>query len=608
MTPSEKFRQGSASMAALLLTFLASAGVMALLNYASHSSRMTQRTLDYQRSRLVAEAGLDYGLAQLNDLIFAYQFSLSQSEMQDLLDDIDEPPALSGFEFKSPSGDVSFKITADTPPTTGPIPTGNVARGEEGQHQMFTITSGARNPETGVGAVLSQQVQATSLFIMRFGVFYWYDLEINPGPTMYFDGPIHTNHDAYLSGSLQIRAPITSHGAIYHDRKDSRNPSLGSVGIHDADEVVVYMKQDDTIIDSTLETWMTTSLGEWDGNVQSSSHGVPLLSPPINTLDDPYDIIRRPLSSSDPEYRVQTENEKFSNKAALYIEVATDGTLTATDFHGTDVTYKLKKAELKEVGTYDGNPLYEKDGNGKYAMDTVGAYTTDQEFTDGREGKTVAAVDIYVDGLMANFKEIATGSTYDVEEGRGVVYITREDPGGGKMPAVRIRNGQEMPSGGLTFATDLPLYVEGDYNTGDSREPTMVTADAVTFLSNNWKDAHSTKNAGDRDAVDTEFNTVVMTGNTETVKDGQYNGGLENVLRFLEDWGDDTVFFEGSIIDLWYSEIATSPWNGSYYTPPDRNWGFDPILTTKAPPGVTKVFGVEMLTWRVSSWEEHGWN
>jgi hypothetical protein len=129
------------------------------------------------------------------------------------------------------------------------------------------------------------------------------------------------------------------------------------------------------------------------------------------------------------------------------------------------------------------------------------------------------------------------------------------------------------------------------------------------MLSKNWQDARSTSGVNSRQAVDTEFNTVVMTGNTETIEDGQYNGGLENVLRFMESWRNDTVTFRGSIIDLWYSRIATADWNNRYYyDAPRRDWEFDPILRNQAPPGVPRVFGLEMLTWRVSSWEEQGWD
>jgi hypothetical protein len=92
------------------------------------------------------------------------------------------------------------------------------------------------------------------------------------------------------------------------------------------------------------------------------------------------------------------------------------------------------------------------------------------------------------------------------------------------------------------------------------------------------------------------------------VASGQYNGGLENVLRFLEKWSGQTVSFRGSIIDIWYSEIADSEWSyGSYYTAPNRDWGYDEIYRTAAPPGIPRVFGIEEIAWRRSSWDEQGW-
>lgn len=604
-------RCGSATMAALLLTFIASASVLGLLKYSSHSSRMTQRAIDYQRSRIVAEAGLDYGTRKLQELIFRYQLVLTKEEMQDLVDGIPPPPELTDYEYISPSNKYSFRITVDTPRLKGKIPNGTVGKGEFGEYQLFTITCGATNPETGVGAVLTQRVQSTAIFIMRFGVFYWYDLEINPGPSMPLKGPVHSNEDVYLTGPLKIEAPVTAHGDIYHDRKDSRKPNRGATAIVNGTGDLVTLMQDGKRIDSTSESWMTDSLAFFDGNAQSSSHGVPLLSPPINRLDEPYDIIRRPLPKSDPNHRLETEREKFSNKAALRIHVDSNGVLTATDYRGHDKTAKLKQAELKQQGERNAQPVFAKKDDGSYKMTTKGSFDTDQEFRDTRENVTVAPVDIYIDQLVEDFPELVSGTDYGVSEGRGVVYITRDDPDGvgGVMPAVRLRNGRSMPDKGLTVATDLPLYLEGNYNTDGTRQPSMVTADAVTFLSSNWQDADSTISRKDRVAKTTEYNTVVMTGNTETVVNGSYNGGLENVLRLMEHWSGKTLKYRGSIIDLWYSQIADSPWSyGGYYTAPQRDWEFDPILRNQSPPGVPRVFGIEMLTWAVSTWEEQGWD
>jgi hypothetical protein len=104
-----------------------------------------------------------------------------------------------------------------------------------------------------------------------------------------------------------------------------------------------------------------------------------------------------------------------------------------------------------------------------------------------------------------------------------------------------------------------------------------------------------------------------MTGNTETTW-GAYNGGLENVMRFLENWEGITVSYRGSIIDLWKSEYATGKWvygSGSdgifRYNAPTRDWGYDTLYRTQSPPGMTYVFGMEELSWDRSTWTAEGW-
>jgi hypothetical protein len=83
-------------------------------------------------------------------------------------------------------------------------------------------------------------------------------------------------------------------------------------------------------------------------------------------------------------------------------------------------------------------------------------------------------------------------------------------------------------------------------------------------------------------------NAAYITGSTETGSPGHgYNGGLENLPRFLEDWNGITFTWRGSAINLWHSRQATSPWGSVYYNPPIRDWGFDTDFLDAAnlPPG-----------------------
>ena len=58
---------------------------------------------------------------------------------------------------------------------------------------------------------------------------------------------------------------------------------------------------------------------------------------------------------------------------------------------------------------------------------------------------------------------------------------------------MRLINGGTLPTDGLTVASQNPVYIQGDYNTtsASTRGSAAVFADAVTILSNNWKDINS---------------------------------------------------------------------------------------------------------------------
>ena len=179
-------------------------------------------------------------------------------------------------------------------------------------------------------------------------------------------------------------------------------------------------------------------------------------------------------------------------------------------------------------------------------------------------------------------------------------------------PAVRIRNAMDLSIAGsddrpgLSIITDLPMYVEGCFNTNGQKgnandtcadkPAALVAADAVTMLSAKWDDntAHRTpnwdgwdksnvtsvnpgENLNSRPAVETTFNGILMTGIVES-NNGTYSGGLQNLFRFHENWrpsGTIPYNFNGSMVCMWTSNIANKPIEGTYtYQPPSRPWGW----------------------------------
>jgi hypothetical protein len=163
-------------------------------------------------------------------------------------------------------------------------------------------------------------------------------------------------------------------------------------------------------------------------------------------------------------------------------------------------------------------------------------------------------------------------------------------------PAVRLVNGGTLPAGGLSVATNRPLYILGNFNTGHL--PAGIFADAVTILSGEWWDSWSTYPLYDRWARNTTVRASIMAGNKDTVW-AQYSGGAENLIRLLEDWAGYTLTFSGSLACLWQSAQATGNWPGAgtVYNPPIRNWSYGTAMANQ-PPGTPSVRSVQRMTWK----------
>jgi hypothetical protein len=139
--------------------------------------------------------------------------------------------------------------------------------------------------------------------------------------------------------------------------------------------------------------------------------------------------------------------------------------------------------------------------------------------------------------------------------------------------------------------------VQGDYNTGN--QPAAILADAVTVLSGSWNDSNNSGTGiGSRVATATTVKAAIMAGNVAT-ESGNYSGGVENFMRFLENWSGKDFTFSGSIVCLWQSQYATHRWpgTGTVYNPPNRVWSYG-INAGSLPPGTPRVRLVNRVGWR----------
>ena len=420
--------------------------------------------------------------------------------------------------------------------------------------------------------------------LFQFAVSYETDLEVHPGPAMTLNGRVHGNGDIYLGAgnTLTLTSTLTAAGDIYNKRKDNRAASIsGTVEIRDS--AGVYQAMDG--LDSDDPNWQDLALERWDGTVRSQAQHARRLELAIEEYADPHVLIEPGRPTDTPEQQ--------ANK--LY--------------------YQAQLRILNEQA-------YDEAGNMVSIVDPVTA-TSALRFSrleDHREGKVMVLLEVDLDKLGRSPGFPANG----------VVYVGGFEPVGG-MPgwggtpwapsappwsaadatefAVKLTSGSEL-SAPLTVITENPAYIHGHYN-NVNKKPASVLADAITILSRRWGDVdndgdfdddwdYSQLVLDDRQAENTTVNAGFILGNTETLV-GEYNGGLENVLRSLERWSGRTFTYRGSLINLWYSRFADGDWQygDPIYKAPSRNWSFDTdfLDINNQPPSSPRIY-----TFRVTGW------
>jgi hypothetical protein len=181
------------------------------------------------------------------------------------------------------------------------------------------------------------------------------------------------------------------------------------------------------------------------------------------------------------------------------------------------------------------------------------------------------------------------------------IAIARRNPPIFFRRALKLVNGdgQALVLPGLTVASENPVYVQGHWNANaagfaQSHAASAVIADAVTLLSNAWSDRRSftdPHDRGGRPAVTTWYRFAVIAGKSQSftrpagsVQDFGTDGGAHNFLRYLEDWGGQTLNYRGAIASLFISRQAVGTYKccEDVYGPPTRGYNFDTDFLTPA--------------------------
>jgi len=510
--------QGFASIIALIMVAMLTLLGLAALSTSDDESTIAGNELQEMRAFYAAESGLEAAAAQLHQ-------------------SVDSTGTIASF---MPEGEsemnqcVTQYSTADGGPAELDVLSSGTLAGLNAQVKTYTITSLGTNQIDNSKVELSQSFEVALVPLFQFAVFYGEDLEIAPGPDMNLIGRVHSNGNLWLQAgnTLKMDSYVTASGNMYHGRKGAGGVSDGDVQIKNGVGDYVSMKDGaDEWLESTDSVWYDSSIARWQGRVQDSTHGQsPLNLPLTGSSDDPHTIIERSDGGSNPD--------SYEELASLKI---IDGQV------------------LRQVGEAW------QDVTADFANDGILTYNEDK-FYDGRE---LEWVDTY---------ELDVQKLYDEGYGpaNGVIYFGQDaDESGGDWPALRLNNAEELGDA-VTIASANPVYTYGDFNSTD-KKPAAIMADAVSFLSEDYDDAKSTLSKYERRAKETTVNASIMTGNIETTE-ANYNGGFENLPRFLEVWSGKNFNWSGSMVCLWNSAQADGTWNGSYYSPPIRNWMYDTDL------------------------------
>ena len=225
------------------------------------------------------------------------------------------PPAITGFNVTVSGARVGAPVpkTISTGPYTGLF----------GLNQQIDVTVHADDPQANrADAIVSVNAQSIPLF--QFGVFYEGDLEIHNGPPMTFAGWVHTNGNLYLSSdNTFFQDLITTPQSVYWDRKayaDRRN----GVWINNAAAAPVQLTFDSRS-QPTSNGFKAASQASFDGRLMSSAHGVTPLKLPLPAGMPAVELIQPQSAADAPDVR----KVKEAWLADMYVKVDLNQLATA---------------------------------------------------------------------------------------------------------------------------------------------------------------------------------------------------------------------------------------------------------------------------------------
>ncbi|HEY6509085.1 MAG TPA: hypothetical protein VIY56_13785 [Vicinamibacterales bacterium] len=609
-------RQGFALEATLFVLLL----LAVLCVFAVSGVTTTTRTANYDyrntRTAYAAEAASDDIMQQLSGKV-ADGF-ISQAELDSLV-----RPTVPGFSIPTMTVLPNGGATQETV-------NGGAYSGLYALVRNYDITTRASD-SLGNASRAVVTVKAAAIPIFQFGVFYEKDLEITNGARLDMQGWVHTNGNLYTrsGGGLYLHNIVTTPNKFRFRRKDGANPAnTDRVYIDDAGGTARQVNNDSDGLPSAsaFKNWSET---RFSGRLKTGAYNVDSLRLPLPEAVPPEELIADRDMADTPDER----DAKFAWKADFYVNIDYRALTNTTDLC-TSGTYPITYVRTggRSVPTQAQCQLiFSADSN---------------KWWESRE-------QTFVDQIEIDYAQLFAWMALSTSNESSIMYVTvshvpttlESYPAGTRctiactfpaFPMIRIKNASVLGRP-FTLASNLPLYVKGNYNSTGNWQPSALIGDAFTWLSPGWDDATRLNRPAGAGTVtggvtrwtytaaaataNTTVYAAILAGHSATPFDWVapvaaplgcnftgtgsqayfYGGGLENFPRFLENWSGVTAFYRGSLVSIAYSQKATNlcSWGG-YYNAPTRDWAFDTRFQDPAnlPPGTPVVGSVVQTAYR----------
>jgi hypothetical protein len=535
--------------ALMMVMFFGGIGLLALagaLGWVSTNGTLIYRNNQYYRTVAAAEAATEKVLSRITrDYKNTGESTVygNLGTYAALIPSTAENPIWGNYVFNNAQGSSGQtyiqRIASETY-----VPLESQYSGLSGFASSYRVISNARESGSlyNVTAAVQQDVQLASIPIFQFAIFYNTDMELNGAATLHVRGRVHGNANLFTGSNANqyFYEDVTTSGIISNGMRYGWGTN-GTVYYYD-----------------------------------SKDPGHSQLILPIgtnNTAAAVREVLQMPPNGEVIDSAMG--RERYYNKADLVI--------TVTD---TDVYIGAKTPYASST-----NPIP--------WLAITNFVSTNKTFTDQRENKTILTTEIDVGKFIT---WAATNSTVIGTLGAGkppnTLYVRDvRTESSTKLTGVRLVNARTLPSRGLTVATPNPLYTKGHFNqptdsylgttNTTTTKPASLVSDAYTLLSASFSDSASSSSYTSRVASDTTVVAALVTGNV--LSGATYSGGVNNLPRLLEAWSGHTFTLNGSLVCLFDSAKATSPFQnpGVYYSAPTRNINFDPnfLDPNKLPPG-----------------------